>query len=53
MVTAEYHLYRARLMARDMGVAVQGVAAHTSWPTLMVNYFLREAFAVVYYWIFR
>ena len=53
VVTAEYHLYRARLMARDMGVAVQGVAAHTSWPTLMVNYFLREAFAVVYYWIFR
>lgn len=52
VVTAEYHLYRARLMAGDMGVTVHGVAAHTSWPTLMVNYFLREAFAVVYYWIF-
>lgn len=53
VVTAEYHLYRARLMARDMGAEVHGVAAHTSWPTLMANYFIREAFAVVYYWIFR
>jgi hypothetical protein len=33
-------------MAKDMGVTAYGVAGHTSMPTLMLNYFIREAFAV-------
>lgn len=52
IVTSEYHLCRAKLMAADLGVEAWGVAGHTSWPTLMLNYFIREAFAVTYYQIF-
>lgn len=52
IVTSEYHLYRAKLMAKDLGVTAYGVAGNTSWPTLKANYFIREAFAVAYYWVF-
>lgn len=52
IVTSEYHLYRAKLMAKDLDVEAYGVAGHTSMPTLMLNYFIREAFAVAYYWVF-
>jgi len=52
IVTSEYHLYRAKLMAKALGVEAYGIAGHTSMPTLMVNYFIREAFAVSYYWVF-
>ncbi len=49
MVTSEYHLYRAKALAAKQGVECYGVAARTSWPTLMLNYFIREGFAVTYY----
>ena len=52
IVTSEYHLCRAKLMARDMGVSAYGVAGRTNMPTLMVNYFIREAFALTYYRVF-
>lgn len=52
IVTSEYHLCRAKLMAEDLGVLAYGVAGHTSWPTLMVNYFIREALGVTYYRLF-
>lgn len=52
IVTSEYHLCRAKLMAEDMGVRAYGVAGRTSMPTLMINYFIREAFALTYYRIF-
>ena len=52
VITSEYHLCRAKLMAESLGVEAWGVAAHTSWPSLMLNYFIREAFAVTYYRIF-
>ena len=52
ILTSEYHLCRAKLMAADQGVEAYGVAARTSMPTLMINYFIREAFAVTYYRIF-
>ena len=48
-VTSEYHLYRAKALAARQGVECFGVAARTSWPTLMLNYFIREGFAVTYY----
>lgn len=49
IVTSEYHLYRAKALAEKQGVECFGVAARTSWPTLMLNYFIREGFAVTYY----
>lgn len=52
VLSSEYHLYRAQYLARGMGVELHGVAAHTSNVVLMVNYFIREAFAVLYTWIF-
>ena len=49
IVTSEYHLYRAKALVARQGVECFGVAARTSWPTLMLNYFIREGFAVTYY----
>ena len=48
IVTSEYHLWRAKQMARALGCEPIGVAAHTAYPDLMVNYFIREAFAAAY-----
>ena len=52
VVSSEYHLYRAEAMARRLGVNVSGVAGRTSLLVLRANYFLREAFAVWYLWVF-
>lgn len=52
VLSSEYHLYRAQYLARGMGLELHGVAARTSNPVLMVNYFIREAFAVAYTWVF-
>lgn len=49
VITAEYHLCRAKLMAANLGMRPLGVAARTSYPVLMVNYFIREAFALAAY----
>lgn len=49
IVTSEYHLYRAKALAANLGVECYGVAGRTSWPTLALNYFIREGFAVTYY----
>lgn len=48
IVTSEYHLYRAKLMAEALGAKPLGVAAKTTWIDLRVNYFIREAFAAAY-----
>lgn len=48
IVSSEYHLYRAKCIARAQGVEAIGVAGKTSYPVLRLNYFLREAFAVAY-----
>lgn len=46
VVTSEFHLYRAGLIADTFGVETVGVPAHTPWLSLQINYFLREAFGV-------
>lgn len=48
IVTSEYHLYRAKLMAEALGARPIGVAAKTSLISMRVNYFIREAFAAAY-----
>ena len=53
IVSSEYHLYRAGLMAADRGLTNTGIPATTSWLSLRVNYFLREIVAVWYYQIGR
>jgi len=53
VVSNEYHLYRAAMFARQLGVTARGVPAHTKWIFLRTNYFLREIVAVWFYRIFR
>lgn len=52
VITSEYHIYRAKLIARDMGVELGGIPAETTWLSVKVNYFIREAFGVTYKLIF-
>ena len=52
IVSSAYHLYRAKLMARNMGVTAAGVAAPWGYFFVMLNYFIREAFGVTHLWIF-
>ena len=52
LVSSEFHLYRAGLLAGDHGVAAVGIPAHTSWLTLQLNYYLREVAALWKYYIF-
>lgn len=51
VVSSEYHLYRAKLMANAMGREVGLIPAHTTYPSIMINYFIREAFGVTYYYL--
>lgn len=46
VVSSEYHLYRAGLMAADQGVTAVGIPAKTSWFSLWANYHMREIVAV-------
>ena len=48
IVTSEYHLYRAKRMARSLGADPAGIAAETTLKTMRVNYFIREAVAAAY-----
>lgn len=48
LVSSEYHLYRAGLFAAAQGVRAHGIPGRTTWPTLFLNYFLREIAAVWY-----
>lgn len=52
IVTSEYHLMRARLIAGREGARAQGIAAKTGLPVLTVNYFIREALSVWKFLIF-
>lgn len=52
IVSSEYHLYRAKQMARALGAKPLGVAAETTLPTMRANYFIREAFAAAYMKVF-
>ena len=53
VVTNDFHIARSRLIAarQDYGHAF-GIPARLPWRHLEVNYYLREAFAVVKTWIF-
>ena len=52
VVSSEYHIYRAKMIARSLGVEVGAVPATTTHVDVRVNYFLREAFAVTYQAVF-
>ena len=52
MVSSEYHLHRAKRLAGYVGIDVIGIAARTSYPTVAINYFIREAFAMTEQYVF-
>lgn len=52
VVTSEYHIYRAKLLASSQGFEIGGIAADTGLLPVKLNYFIREAFGVTYQWIF-
>ena len=53
IVSSAYHLYRAKTMARNLGVPdAVGVAAPWGYFFVMLNYFIREAFGVTHLWVF-
>lgn len=52
IVSSEYHLYRAKLMAEKIGIDAIGIAGRTSYPSLAINYFIREAFGVTHFYVF-
>ena len=49
LLSSEYHLFRAELFAKDCGVEAIGIPAATSWPSIRLNYFLREVAGVWHY----
>lgn len=51
LVSSEYHLFRAGLFARECGVETVGIPAATSWFSIKLNYFMREAAGVWHYLI--
>ena len=51
IISNEFHLFRAGLMAGEQGLEAIGVPAKTTWLSLRINYFLREIAGVWYYWI--
>ena len=46
VVSSSYHLYRAKLIARSLGVDASGIASYPGSPVVALNYFIREAPAV-------
>lgn len=52
IVSSEYHLFRAELMAKRYGVTPLGVPAKTGLLPLRVNYYFREIFGVWYFLLF-
>ena len=52
VVSSEYHLHRAKTMAKMLGVEVYGIPGRTSYPVLMTNYFIREAFGMVHLYVY-
>ena len=51
IVSSEYHLFRAKCFAGELGLEAVGVPARTSWFALRLNYYLREIVAVWKFWV--
>ena len=52
ILSSEYHLYRAGLMAKDQAMDPILVPAKTGWVSLRVNYYMREIAGVWHYLVF-
>lgn len=49
LLSSEYHLFRAGMFARDLGVQAQGIPARTTILSQKINHFMREVAGVWHY----
>ncbi len=52
IVSSSYHLFRAKSMAKDLGVDAAGYSCAPGNPLLALNFFIREAFGMTHLWVF-
>ena len=52
ILSSNYHLYRAKEMAKSIGMVPAGVASPMGYPIYTVGMFIREAFGVTHIWAF-
>lgn len=52
IVSSEFHLFRASMIAKRLGVEAQLIPAETQAASLRINYFLREIPAIWFYFLF-
>ena len=52
VLSSEYHLFRASLMAKKLGVEFVGVPAKTTKITQLINHAMREVAGVWHFYIF-
>ena len=51
IVSSGYHLYRAKTMARSLGLTVAGVRGNPGYPIYTVGMYIREAFGMTHLWL--
>jgi len=52
ILSSNYHLYRAKSMARALGMNPAGVKGTVGYPVYTLGMFIREAFGVTHLWVF-
>jgi len=51
LITNDFHVYRAGMIAQSAGITARHIGAPTVWYTVPVSY-MREMMAVVAFWVF-
>ena len=52
VLSSPYHLYRAKCLARSLGLNPAGVACVHGYPIYSVGMYIREAFGITHMWVF-
>ena len=52
ILSSNYHLYRAKQIAKGIGITPVGVACPMGYPIYTAGMFIREAFGVTHLWVF-
>ena len=52
LLSSAYHLYRAKAMAKLLGVEAKAVRGNAGYPVYMLNCYIREAFGLTHLWAF-
>ena len=52
ILSSNYHLFRAKSMARALGMNPAGVKGNLGYPIYTLGMFIREAFGVTHLWVF-